>query len=134
MKTLITVDLESKHPNMPELTRSVSANVGLLDGNNEKIDIIFSVNYFRDGVETPYKPTITEILDNNKMMLQRNFPDFTPKENPDFDEETMDESERYLTAPAFDYTRYLLFEIGVPVKNLLENHILEMEQDGRFDI
>lgn len=133
MKILFTQQI-SNHPNNSDVTRFVDVTLGLIDGNAEKLDIIFQVRHYQGENPKPFIKAITEVIDNNRTMHVRdeNF-QYIENEGWELNEDGDNIEGQYLKQPAFDYIIGLLFNSNVPMQFILGGHIAEMVVDGKFD-
>lgn len=77
-------------------------------------------------------------IDNNERILVRD-EDFNPILNSTYEElknqeeYILNETEKFLTEPAFDYVSNIILNIPAKLNDILKNYILEQDNDGRFD-
>lgn len=131
MKVLFSQQI-SNHPNNPLVTRHVDLMATYINGFHDDFEIHFKVREYNGENPIPYERPVIEKINNNRTMLVRD-ENFEPIPNPGYDEETMDESEEFLTAPAFDYLTEVLFTSPQALSIVVGAHIAEMDVDGKFN-
>lgn len=129
--------------NLPQLdivNREVEV-VGLtLDLENRRIEFFYRINHIVNGEvknEVFTSATPPWKIDNSYTVLQRN-KKLQPIPNPDFEEQTdeegniLNESERYLKAPAFDY--FVGTQIKPMLEPILKAYIQMDDQKGKYNL
>ena len=125
-------------PDVERLINIVGIN---MNADASTLSIYYRISYKKDDQDIShlFNSKIPEwYVDNSQQMMLRD-ENFKPMPNPDFIEERdeldsiINEKERYLTMPAFDYMKKMVLEEKNPIKILINAYINEEDKDGRFN-
>lgn len=112
-----------------------------MTSNIGSLVLTYHIEYVKDGINISDKFSNTfkpwQVTNDTKMFVRDENFEYTL--NPDFIEEldeeenVINEDDRYLKLPAFDYMKEVLLNTTAPLKDILESYIDEEARDGRFN-
>ncbi|MCY1502641.1 hypothetical protein D9M68_367420 [compost metagenome] len=132
----------SNHPLFEDVERWVQITANYNDSRLKTFDLYYRMRYERDGADISNQFNQDFPVwrtDNSRMMFQRDLETFERMLNPDFVEvvdelgNIMNEEERHLMQPAYDYTVYLMMQLPIPNSIIMDMYIAEEDADGRFN-
>jgi hypothetical protein len=131
----------SNHPNLKEIERTINI-VGInMNSDAATFDIYYRIVYAMNGQDMSNMFNVQVPnwhIDNTQRMMVRD-ENFKPIPNPDFVEQkneegnVINEIERYVTMPAFDYVKMLIMDMDISIKTIISAYLTEEDKDGRFN-
>lgn len=113
----------------------------MMNSDSTTLNLYFRITYNKDEQDLSHllNDQVPDwSIDNSRRMMLRD-ENFKPISNPDFKEQKdengdiVNEIERYLTMPSFDYIKMMILDKNVPLKVLIQAYIAEEDRDGRFN-
>lgn len=131
----------SNSPIFPEIERKVNIVAFCPNSDTETFEFFYRILYYKNGQDVSYlfpsQPPNWNI--NNSQLMMCRDDNFQPILNPEFVEQRdernniLNEIERYITMPGFDYIKRLMLDMNIPLKAILSAYITEEDKDGRFN-
>ncbi len=112
-----------------------------MNSDSATFNLYYRISYSKDGQDVShlFNPQVPDwYIDNSQLMRCRD-ENFAPIPNPDFKEQKdengiiINEFERFVTMPAFDYIKMLMLDMNMPMKAIISAYIAEEDKDGRFN-
>ncbi|WP_343697123.1 hypothetical protein [Flavobacterium sp.] len=109
--------------------------------DSKLLDIYYRINYLKNNENISHmfsQNTPLWHIDNEQRILVRD-ENFEPILNPEFQEQKnefgniINENERFLTEPAFDYVSNIMLNTPMMLSDILKKYITEQDNDKRFD-
>ena len=131
----------SNSPNFTEVKRTINI-VGInMNSDTSTFDLYYRIAYSKDNQDVShlFNPQIPDWHIDNSQLMRRRDENFAPILNPEFKEQkdengiVINEIEKYVTMPAFDYIKMLMLDMNVPMKAIISVYIAEEDKDGRFN-
>jgi hypothetical protein len=132
----------SDHPVLMGIERIVEIVGFMLNSDLKIIDFFYRINYEKEGQDMSdlISPRVPDWRMDNSINILARDQNFNPIENPDFIEEkdeegnVMNEENRFIKIPAFDYTSGLMLESTAQLRVIMSLYITERDNDGLFNI
>ncbi|GAA3773580.1 hypothetical protein [Flavobacterium ginsengiterrae] len=141
MKTQKIKQKISNNPVFENIEREIQiAGIGL-NFDLQSLDLYYTICYFKDDKDVSQlfkKETPEWHIDNTQSIIVRD-ENFNPTLNSEFNEikdengKILNEKERYLTTPGFDYIADIIINSPLSLETILRNYILEEDNSGRFN-
>ena len=131
----------SNSPKLKELNRTINI-VGInINSDISTFNIYYHITYTMNGqdVSNMFNVQVPNWHIDNSQLRYRRDENFKPIPNPNFKEKiyensiVINENERYIMMPAFDYIKTLILDMNLPLKTIIAEYIVEEDKEGRFN-
>jgi hypothetical protein len=131
----------SNSKNFTEVKRIINI-VGInMNSDSATLELYYRIAYSKEGMDVShlFNPQVPNWHIVNSQLMRCRDENFQPIPNPDFVEQKdengiiINEAERYVTMPAFDYIKMLMLDMNVPMKAIISAYIAEEDKSGRFN-
>ncbi|MDQ8012157.1 MAG: hypothetical protein REI96_06905 [Flavobacterium nitrogenifigens] len=131
----------SNNTQFKEVERTIQIAGIALNFDAQLLDIYYRINYFKNSTDLSqmFSRQVPEWhIDNNQRILVRD-ENFNPIPNPEYKEQKdqegniLNDTEKFLTEPAFDYVSNIMLNTPAKLSDILRNYIIEQDNDGRFN-
>ncbi|MBB4117854.1 hypothetical protein GGR32_000126 [Mesonia hippocampi] len=141
MKTIISKKI-SNHKVFTDVERTLHLAGLNVNSDASYIDFFYRLQYLKNGVDVSgnFSKKVPDWRIDNSYHVAVRDENLQPVLNPDFVEETdsegnvINEYERYLTMPAYEYFYSLVLEQNLSLTAAFENYIALDDANGRFDL
>ena len=131
----------SNNLHFTEVERTIQIAGISLNFDVQSLDIYYRINYFKNNENLSQmfsQQTPEWHIDNNQRILVRdeNFnpiPNSLYEERKDQEGNLLNETEKFITEPAFDYVSNIMLNTPAKLSDILRNYIIEQDNDGRFN-
>jgi len=124
-----------------DVSRTINIVGITMNSDASTFDLFYRISYTKNGqdVTNLFNTQVPEWhISNDQLMILRdeNFNAIPNTEFVEFKDElgiVINEKERYMTMPSFDYIKMMILDKNIPLRTLIEAYIMEEDKDGRFN-